>query len=49
MLLNYKIHPKEIVISNAGAASGQKEIPYVQGQEWKLWGDTLHPRLEKPQ
>ena len=36
MLLNYKIHPKEIVISNTGAARGQKEIPHVQGQERRL-------------
>ena len=33
MLLNYKIHPKEIVISSTGAVNSREEISHVQDLE----------------
>ena len=28
----------------AQAQEGQEELFHIQGQEWRLWGDTPHPR-----
>ena len=30
-------------LRGAGAASGQGEIPHIQGQEWQPWRDTPYP------